>query len=208
MSKKTDVVAKAVERLRDIVSSTTRPGWQFVKVGKQPFLVPDYIPGLVQGLLKGERSTYYRLLVQLAKAHNPANAAEWILIGNLTMVSIQLARFARAEAGIFVKDNAVEPPRRLIAGNFTPRDMNSEVKAAPTPRVEVSQPKPREKKMSRYEMGRSLLEHIEVFERAQGILGELARRRRKIMKELHELQAQRRAMRPHLVDAGSHEAKK
>jgi hypothetical protein len=162
-----------------------------------PYGLPEIIELLgPPPLLKGEKKAdFFCLIVALADDYEPVLACEWLLIHQIAVVTFQLQRFARAEAGLF-RCFKMRQPVKLKSCWVTSR--RGRILMAPTtnrhhfpPAPRVVKPRGKERAATNSELGATLERRTDVLERSQDVAGELERRRTRLLRRLAEMQIMR-----------------
>jgi hypothetical protein len=164
-----------------------------------PYGLPEIIELLgPPPLLRGEKKAdFFCLIVALADDYDPVLACEWLLIHQIAVVTFQLQRFARAEAGLFtVLQDLPGSKTKVLLGDFTPRShidgaYNKPPSLPPPPPPRVVKPRGKERAATNSELGATLERRIDVLERSQDVAGELERRRTRLLRRLAEMQIMR-----------------
>jgi hypothetical protein len=156
-------------------------------------------------LLKGEKKAdFYRLVLALAEDHRPVLVNEWLLIHQIALITVQLQRFALAEAGLFSvldSNDLFDTPGAVRLADFRPRSRDDYEKPQPPPPPPIiRKPQGKERAATSSELGATLEKKISVFERSQGIASELERRRTRLLRRLTEMQVMRVTQQQKIID--------
>ena len=143
-------------------------------------------------LLPGEKvADFHRILEELAREHAPVTFGEWLLLRELTEVIWMRLRFRRAQTGLFLREDYSDAHP---LPDFSRPERENDSKPRPVHKSpKFFRQRHRPMAPTDREMGKSLMDKVEIFTRSETMIAALDRRSDLLLQRLTAMKEDRNA---------------